>query len=147
MNGHQLHYVSCQVEGHASWDRCCPTFIQKCDEMSGRLTENHMPYFPTDEPWTHIVQLPRITHLPAPPMANMYGPLVPPRRMALRQTMLRFPATQQPPSNATQPMGPPSPTRGALATGANMTMQRLSCGWGDQDGDNGLPPTMSLNVA
>ena len=49
-----------------SWSRLCPVFIQKCKEMNGRLTENNMPYFPTDEPWTHILQPPKSTYRPPP---------------------------------------------------------------------------------
>ena len=48
--------VSCRAEGHASWDRLCPVFVCKCEEVSSRLTENCMPYFPTNEPWTHTTQ-------------------------------------------------------------------------------------------
>ena len=28
------HCVSCDCDGHASWDRACPTFMQKCTELN-----------------------------------------------------------------------------------------------------------------
>ena len=48
--------TSCHVDGHPSWDRRCPTFLSKCHEMDARLTENQMPYYPTADPWTHVLR-------------------------------------------------------------------------------------------
>jgi hypothetical protein len=42
----------CGVYGHPSWDRGCPTFGAKCDEIDQRTPGNQLPYFPTEEPWT-----------------------------------------------------------------------------------------------
>lgn len=64
------HCVSCNTNDHASLDRDCPTFTCKCANMDSRLTENTMPYFPTDEPWTHITQPAKIiltSHTPMGP--------------------------------------------------------------------------------
>jgi hypothetical protein len=44
--------VSCEVEGHASWSRECPTFIKKLNELNDRNPENTLQYIPTAEPWT-----------------------------------------------------------------------------------------------
>ena len=44
--------ISCGCNGHASWDRGCPTFLQKCTELNKRAEDNSMPYFPTLETWT-----------------------------------------------------------------------------------------------
>ena len=55
MPGAPLRCVSCKISGHASWSQHCPTFNQKCEELNGRLTKNMMPYFPTGEPWTHVI--------------------------------------------------------------------------------------------
>ena len=49
-NGDWPRCMSCQTEGHPSWDSHCLVFVHKCEEMSDRLAENGMPYFPTDEP-------------------------------------------------------------------------------------------------
>ena len=54
----------CHVDGHPSWDRHCPTFLSKCHKMDVRLTENQMPYYPTADPWTHILRPLK----PAPPI-------------------------------------------------------------------------------
>ena len=44
--------VSCEVEGHASWSRECPTFIKKLNDLNDRNPENTLQYIPTSEPWT-----------------------------------------------------------------------------------------------
>ena len=56
----RLHCVSCKTHTHASWDRTCPLFMCRCEEMDGWLPESLMPYFPTAEPWTHVSQPPKI---------------------------------------------------------------------------------------
>ena len=56
--------TSCHMDGHPSWGQCCPTFLSKCHEMDARLTENQMPYYPTANPWTHILRPLK----PAPPI-------------------------------------------------------------------------------
>ena len=72
--GSRPRCVSCGIEGHTSWSRSCPVFIQKCDEMNGRLIENAMPYFPTNEPWTHIMQPPKPAyHLPSSMVTHNLG--------------------------------------------------------------------------
>ena len=43
----------------------CSTFVSKCAELDGRLTDNSMPYFPTNKPWTHVTYLAKIV-LPVP---------------------------------------------------------------------------------
>jgi len=49
------HCVSCNSSAHASWDRNCPEFKSRCIKLDERYVENTMPYFPTDEPWTHVL--------------------------------------------------------------------------------------------
>src|SRR6266481_7649906 len=66
----RLCCTPCKVDGHASWDRQCPTFIHKCEELNTRLTENNMPYFPTNELWTHVLQPPKAAYQ-APPLVLM----------------------------------------------------------------------------
>ena len=95
--GVQLRCVSCRMEGHASWSRFCPIFNHKCDELNGRLTENTMPYFPTDEPWTHVIKPPKPTLYPLPPASHHPGhPGHPPGtpRGQFRQSTLQFPHVQ-----------------------------------------------------
>jgi hypothetical protein len=46
--------ISCNTEGHASWDRGCPTFRRKCAELNKRDIENALPYYPTTESWTWL---------------------------------------------------------------------------------------------
>ena len=64
-NRNRPHCVSCKAEGHASWYHRCPVFLSKCHEIDDRMTENQMPYYPTTDPWTHVLHLPRPT-LPKP---------------------------------------------------------------------------------
>ncbi|KAL1740409.1 hypothetical protein HDZ31DRAFT_23372, partial [Schizophyllum fasciatum] len=59
------HCVNCREEGHASWDRSCPVFQQKCLEHDYRYPENVMPFFVTDEPWTHATVPPSVKPGPA----------------------------------------------------------------------------------
>jgi hypothetical protein len=69
--------VSCQTEGHTSWSRNCPTFIRKCREMDERTPENNMPYFPTEQEWTHVAEptqrAPPPPPLPTPPQTAEDG--------------------------------------------------------------------------
>jgi hypothetical protein len=84
--------VPCGVYGHPSWDRGCPTFGSKCEEMDQRTPGNQLPYFPTEEPWTQKPldddlgfftnmrrrQGQRTDQRPgstAPPLINRIGPL------------------------------------------------------------------------
>ncbi|KAL1737841.1 hypothetical protein HDZ31DRAFT_12456, partial [Schizophyllum fasciatum] len=55
---------NCRERGHAAWDRNCPTFLAKCAEYASRNPENAMPYFVTDELWTHASTPP--SERPAP---------------------------------------------------------------------------------
>lgn len=44
--------ASCEVEGHASWSRECPTFLKKLNELNSRNPENTLQFIPTADPWT-----------------------------------------------------------------------------------------------
>ena len=48
----------CKVSGHSSWDCCCPIFQQKCHELSEKIDDNSMPYFPTHKTWTQVMEPP-----------------------------------------------------------------------------------------
>ena len=99
-SGSRLRCVSCEMEGQASWSGFCPVFIWKCDEMNGRLTENAMPYFPTDEPWTHATKPPKPTYylppqpLPPPPTTHRSGHPSDAPRGYYQQSTLQFPQVQ-----------------------------------------------------
>ena len=50
----------CGSPNHPSWDRCCPAFSAKCEELDIRSPDNLLAYFPTEEPWTQTTRrLPR----------------------------------------------------------------------------------------
>ncbi|KAF5380418.1 hypothetical protein D9615_004726 [Tricholomella constricta] len=69
---HELYCLPCGRKGHVSGDRRhCPTFKAKRDEMNARMPENSMPYFPTEEPWTHSV-----VSRPRPPRTVNYVPQI-----------------------------------------------------------------------
>jgi len=45
--------VSCGPSSHhSSYYRKCPAFTTNCRAIDARYSENNMPYFPTDKPWT-----------------------------------------------------------------------------------------------
>ena len=50
----QLRNFTCRnCEGHhASFDRECPKFIEKCTQLDTRCPENNLAFYPTDEPWS-----------------------------------------------------------------------------------------------
>ena len=66
-NSARPHCVSCRTAGHASWDRACPVFQRKCNEMNDRLEDNSMPYFPTAELWTQAREPPKVVFVRPPP--------------------------------------------------------------------------------
>lgn len=51
-NPHKRICATCKDNTHASWDRNCPAFIQRCEAYNNRFPENNLPFFPTDEDWT-----------------------------------------------------------------------------------------------
>ena len=38
-NMNRLHCTSCKTHTHASWDRMCPSFMRRCEEMDRQLPE------------------------------------------------------------------------------------------------------------
>ncbi len=140
-NGRRLRCVSCWVEGHASWDQQCPIFVRKCEEMGSRLTKNSMPYFPTAEPWTHVVQPPKPVYQPAPRVGPSFDPVAGPSRPAFRQSTLPFAPSQRRPHGGLlrPPSGPPAANDNTPATGLNSVMSSQPSRWFDQTGDDGLP--------
>ena len=82
-----LRYCTpCLQEGHASWDRDCPSFISKQRELDHRMLDNCLTYFPTDEAWTYTpsqhrgpkTNAPFASHIAPPPSRSLIdriGPL------------------------------------------------------------------------
>jgi hypothetical protein len=106
----KVRCTSCNTDSHASWDRNCPTFLAKCAEMDTRLTENAMPYFPTDEPWTHAAHPPRLPPQPLPNQIDRGGWTTATKRKGkYKQTTINF----QPQYNNHQP------THASPATASN----------------------------
>ena len=100
------HCTSCHVDGHPSWDQRCSVFLSKCHNMDMRLTENQMPYYPTADPWTHALHLPKLVPI-APEPSQMQSQLQPRSRATganrptansqlqpYRQTTLNFTPSQ-----------------------------------------------------
>jgi hypothetical protein len=144
-NTTKLHCASCNTSTHASWDRACPSFTRRCEEMDGRLPENLMPYFPTADPWTHVSQPPKISPpmlmLPPPTDPSTVGgwKTVPYRKSANRQTTLPFgPATQGQPETDRRPAN--SQQRASPASLPNRIELGPTHRWGDTDSNTGQPP-------
>jgi hypothetical protein len=76
--------VSCNTSSHASWDRECPVFLRKCRELNGRMEDNSMPYFPTRETWTQVMEPPKQIYVTTP------QPPPPPRSAPAGQNSRRF---------------------------------------------------------
>lgn len=94
-----LRCVSCKVTGHASWARNCPVFLQKCYELNERVDENNMPYFPTQEAWTQVMEPPR-----AAPVLQPRSREAPLARGGMTQTRLPW-QRNAPPANGPPPRG------------------------------------------
>ena len=85
---YQTYYcVTCQTDLHGSTDRCCPEYIKCQEALNARTPENSMPYFPTEEIWTHFDLPPCQT---APIMKTRQLISHPPTPKQLTQTKLTF---------------------------------------------------------
>ena len=60
--------IPCEANDHASWNRDCPEFEKRCQALDDKYPENLMPYFPSDEAWTHAQAPPK-----AKPFVNITG--------------------------------------------------------------------------
>lgn len=49
-----LRMYSCSNCGshHPSYDRNCPRFVEKCEQLDARCPENNLAFYPTDDPWS-----------------------------------------------------------------------------------------------
>ena len=136
-----LRCISCKISSHASWSQHCPTFNQKCKELNGRLTENMMPYFPTSEPWTHVIQPPK-PGAQLPPAPHNFEHHLGASRGPYRQSTLQFLPSQWHPQGGTQPSTMPDRANDVPRPGVNRDNQGRPWPWGDSDGldHEDLPP-------
>ena len=52
--------TSCRMYDHTSWDRGCPTFLRKTEELNARDPANDLPFFPAKESWTWAPSYPSL---------------------------------------------------------------------------------------
>jgi hypothetical protein len=142
-----VYCVSCRSNSHASWARTCPTFLSKCAEMDAKLLENQMPYFPTEETWTHVSQPPKPPPLATMPAAQPHASqhaggweTVQHRKGKYRQATLPYGRrTPHPQEEHLQRPVPPCPGP-SPATPPNNICLGPPARRGDTDGDEGPPP-------
>jgi hypothetical protein len=141
----KMRCTSCKTDDHTSWDRACPTFLHKCNELNARMPENQMPYFITEEPWTQVIQ-PTPTTVLSPaiwtpqerPNSNDWQTATY-RKGKYKQTTIPFQHTSQGRPNAVQEGPTHQRQRGSPATSANQVNLGTNTRWGDTDGNIGLP--------
>ena len=51
-NRGKLYCISCHDNTHASWDRSCPDFIRRCENLDDRNPVNGMLFYPAEQDWT-----------------------------------------------------------------------------------------------
>ena len=85
---------------HPSYDRECPKFWEKCQQMDQRCPENGLAFYPMDEQWTWITLDQAATAQATPPPLAIPTNQPQPHPMA-RQTRLNLTGTN------TTPLGPP----------------------------------------
>jgi hypothetical protein len=85
--------VSCQNNSHVSWDRNCPEFKCRVEQMDESHPENTLMYFPTDEEWStqaHPARLDLDTRFPAKyKVASLPLPKSDARQLPTRQVVKR----------------------------------------------------------
>jgi hypothetical protein len=103
--------ANCNKGGHTSWSRSCPEFVHRCEKLNDKYPENRMPYFPTEEIWTHASQPPRpiSTTRSQSPHPTTSDPPQTNRTHNTRQTTLTFNRTSTPPQTRTRPHPRPRP--------------------------------------
>jgi hypothetical protein len=89
--------INC-LGSHPSYDRECPAFWEKCQQMDQRCPENGLAYYPTEEQWTWVTLDHAATAQATPPIPDI------PTRQPQPHPMLR--QTQLSGTNTT-PLGPP----------------------------------------
>jgi len=72
---------------HASYDRDCEKFWEKCSQMDKRCPENGLAFYPTEEQWTWVTAEQNLASQPPPPPTIPHPPHAKARH-GLRQTLL-----------------------------------------------------------
>lgn len=123
--------TSCKTDDHTSWDRGCPTFLRKVDELNARDPANDIPFFPARETWTWSQSYPsqgrrvppaeiQVNYAQAGSQKNRYrqtqlnfDPAAPGGRPYTREPWKRQrskpPAAKSPPPNFPNPESPIAP--------------------------------------
>ena len=88
-----VYCTSCKATNHASWDRNCPTFLRKIDDLNARDPANDLPFFPAKESWTWAPSYP--SHGRQVPSAEIqvYNAQAGSQKNRYRQTQLGFKPT------------------------------------------------------
>ncbi|OJA14337.1 hypothetical protein AZE42_13669, partial [Rhizopogon vesiculosus] len=127
--------LNCKSQHHMSWSRECPEFKRQCTLLDDKFPENRMPYFPTEEAWTQVTQLPKPP--PSPPshpnQPSQHRQTPPARSTApTKQSKITFPSQPRPyhqprplpphlPSMPPNPPPLPPPTLSSPSTSAMST--------------------------
>jgi len=86
--------TSCKADDHTSWDRGCPTFLRKIEELNARDPANDIPFFPAKESWTWTSGYPSQGRRVPPAEIQVNPAQMASQRNRYRQTQLDFgPAT------------------------------------------------------
>jgi hypothetical protein len=81
---------SCRTHDHTSWNRECPTFLRKIDDLNARDPANDLPFFPAKESWTWSPSYPTQGRR-VPPAEIQINPAQPAsQRNRYRQTQINF---------------------------------------------------------
>jgi hypothetical protein len=82
--------TSCKANDHTSWDRGCPTFRRKIDELNARDPANDIPFFPAKETWTWSQSYPSQGRRVSPTEIQVNYAPTGSQKNRYRQTQLNF---------------------------------------------------------
>jgi len=88
---HGVAYCSsCRTCNHTSWDRNCPTFLRKIEDLNAGDPANDLPFFPAKESWMWSPSYP-MQGRRVPPAEIQINPAQPAsQRNRYRQTQINF---------------------------------------------------------
>ena len=81
---------SCRANDHTSWDRGCPTFLRKIEDLNARDPANDLPFFPAKESWTWSPSYPSQGRRVPPAEIQINPAQHASQRNRYRQTQLNF---------------------------------------------------------
>lgn len=84
------HCTSCKTDDHSSWDRGCPTFLRKVEELNARDPANDLPFFPAKESWTWSPSYPPQARWASPAEIQVKAAPLGSQRSRYKQTQLNF---------------------------------------------------------